>query len=149
MKSFVSAFVCSVLIVAILCASGTIPGAISLAPTLTGLSMFDNSGTAVTTVVSVKASAAGFYGYYIGNPNSTTCYLQIFNVGSGSVMLGSTVPNLTLPIPPQNVSNGNGGANLSFSIPIAFSTALSVASTTTPNGGITTGCGMIVNLWFQ
>lgn len=135
--------------VTLLWASGISPSSLSLTPTTTGLSMFDNSGTAVTGVVSVKGSAGGLYGYYIGNPNATTCYMQVFNLASGSVSLGSTTPNLTLPIPPQNATNGNGGANLTFPIPIAFSAAISLASTTTATGSTTTGCGMTVNVWYQ
>ena len=138
------------LLAAVLLFGSTVGSAlISLSPTTTGLSMFDNSGNPVTAVVAVKASGGGLYGYYIGNANTTTCYLQIFNVASGSVSLGSTVPNLTFPIPPQNATNGNGGANLALSIPITFSTAISLASTTTAAGGTTTGCGMTVNIWYE
>jgi hypothetical protein len=108
-----------------------------------GLSMFDNSGTNVTTVVSVKSSAGNLYGWFIGNTNATVCYVQIFNVASGSVTLGTTAPNLTLPIP------ATSGANLSLVIPIAFGTAISVASTTTATGATTTGCGQTINFWYQ
>lgn len=112
-----------------------------------GLSIFDNSGTSVTSVVSVKSSAGALYGWYLGNANTINCYLQIFNTASGSVTLGTTAPVMSLLIPATSTSPG--AANLTLTIPISFGTAISVASTTTATGATTTGCGQTVNLWYQ
>jgi hypothetical protein len=82
-----------------------------------------------TTVVSVKSSAGQLGELLCYNPNSSAVYVQIFNVASGSVTLGSTSPVLSIPIAPQSTGGlplANPGIN--------FSTAISIAATTTATG---------------
>jgi len=76
----------------------------------------------------VKASAGVLYGVVGVNVGASDCYLQVFNVASGSVTVGSTTPNLVVPL----LSTGG----VSFPIPIGaqFDTAITVALTTTPTG---------------
>jgi len=88
-----------------------------------------SSQTALTnTAVSVKASAGQFGGYMFNNPNASITYIQIFNVASGSVTLGTTAPTYVVPIPP------NASANVEFANGIAHATAISAAATTTATG---------------
>jgi hypothetical protein len=83
-----------------------------------------------TTVVSVKSSAGQLGMLYCYNPNSVQAYVQVFNVASGSVTLGTTSPTGgSYPIAPTST----GGLAMS-SIGIQFSTAISVAATTTATG---------------
>lgn len=96
-----------------------------------------------TTAATVKSSAGNLYGYYIFNPNSSACFLQVFNTTSPT--LGTTTPIFSFGIP------GTGAANLPPA-PTAlanFGTAISVASTTTANGATTCTTGMTVNVWFD
>ena len=106
-----------------------------------GASMFFNSALS-TTVQSVKSSAGRLYGWYIYNPNGSVEYVQIFNVASGSVTLGSTTPTLSLGIAP----NMSGSARDIF--PGLFATAISCAATTTPTGNTAPGTGLVVNLFY-
>lgn len=102
-------------------------GGVAVVPANSGGTLtFDNAVT--TTVQSIKASTGQLYGYHIFNPNSTVCWVQLFNLAAGSVVLGTTVPFKSLGIPAL------GGAVTSKTIGAAFDTAISVAVTTTRNG---------------
>jgi hypothetical protein len=103
-----------------------------------GMAVFNNSGTAITTPVNVKMGSTNLYGWYLFNTTAAVCYLQVFT--SAAPTLGTTIPFLNPGIP------ANGGANLSFTVPINFNPALTVAATTTPTGNVT--CAMAVNLFY-
>ena len=109
----------------------------TLSPTTTsGLSVANfTSGdtfTALTnTAQAIKASAGNLYGYYIYNPNSSAVYVNLYNVASASVTVGTTTPLMNLAIP------ASSGANLMFPYPITFSNAGWSASCTTTGGGNT------------
>jgi hypothetical protein len=96
-------------------------------------------GSAVTTAASVKAAPGSLYGYIIGNPNASACYLQVFN--ATSVTLGTTTPVLSIQL------TASGGANVSFP-PIAFGTGIMVAATQTATGSTTCTTGLTVNLLY-
>jgi len=109
----------------------------TLTPTTTsGLSVANfTSGdtfTALTnTAQAIKASAGNLYGYYIYNPNSSAVYVNLYNVASASVTVGTTTPLMNIAIP------ATSGANLMFPYPITFSNAGWSASCTTTGGGNT------------
>jgi hypothetical protein len=108
-------------------------------------SPFDNGGTPVSNPVTVKSSQGNLYGWFITNTSTSLCYLQLFNVAAPT--LGTTVPVLSLGVP-----GGTGATELSveqsLSIPIGFSTAISVAGSTTQGATGATACTLAVNLWF-
>src|ERR1019366_5173382 len=82
------------------------------------------------TAVSIKSSAGTLGMLICGNVNSSQEYIQVYNIASGSVSVGSSTPVLSIPIP----AAANGGFTLSV-VGITFSTAISVAATTTATGG--------------
>lgn len=82
-----------------------------------------------TTVTAIKASAGSLYMLRCYNPNATAAYVQVFNVASGSVTLGTTTPVQSYGIPATSA----GGVALS-PVGMAFSTAISYAATTTATG---------------
>lgn len=85
--------------------------------------------TALTsTAQAIKASAGQIYGYYIHNPNTSTAYVIVYNIASGSVTVGTSTPKLVFAIP------AGSSANVEFSNGIAFDTAMSAAATTTGGG---------------
>lgn len=103
-----------------------------------------SSQTALTnTVVSVKSSAGTLGGYMIFNSNASVAYVQVFNVASGSVTLGTTSPTYVLSIPPGSA------ANLELTCGVNHSTAISVAAT----GGTTTnaspGTALVAAIFFK
>jgi hypothetical protein len=82
------------------------------------------------TATAIKASAGQLGMLYCYNPNSSQVYAQIYNTASGSVTVGSTSNVLTIGIP----ATSNGGFPMNFP-GIQFSTAISIALTTTAAGG--------------
>jgi hypothetical protein len=82
-----------------------------------------------TTVFSIKSSAGWLGKAQCDNPNTGEVFLQIFNVASGSVTLGTTVPTDILPLEP-GLNNG-----WVMALPgVQYGTAMSAAVTTTPTG---------------
>ena len=97
-----------------------------------GSTAFTNSGSAITTAVTVDASAGSFYDYAATNTNASTGYwVEFFNASSGSITLGTTPPVWMMYVPP-----GPSGTVEHFAMPHAFSTALSVAFVTSPDGAL-------------
>ena len=85
---------------------------------------------ALTNLAQTVKAGAGQLGFVqCDNVTNSFAYVQIFNVAAGSVVLGSTVPSQTLPIP-ANLSNGFVIAPVG----LQYNTAISVAATTTDNG---------------
>ena len=114
----------------------TVQGVASMTPVQISASLGTASGwtpkllnALSTTVVSIKSSAGQLGMLQCYNPNSTQAYIQIFNIASGSVSLGSSTPLQSIPIGPTNT----GGFTLSL-VGLQFSTAISVAATTTATG---------------
>jgi hypothetical protein len=95
-----------------------------------------------TSLVPVKASAGNLYGYHIYNPNSVVAYVQLFNLGSGSVTLGSTTPTAVLVVP------ANGGLDTQPGLPIGFGTAITAAATTTATGSTALASSLVANFWY-
>jgi hypothetical protein len=83
-----------------------------------------------TTVTAIKASPGWLGKMLCNNPNPSVAYVQVFNIAAGAVTLGSSLPVDIVPVPPNSL---NGG----FALPFPgerFSTAISLAATTTPTG---------------
>ncbi len=88
-----------------------------------------NSQTALTsTKAQIKGSAGNFGGYMIYNPNSTAYYVQVWDLASASVTVGTTAPTYVITVP------ATSGANLEISNGINHATGITVAFTTTPTG---------------
>lgn len=94
------------------------------------------------TAVAVKAAAGTLAGVHIYNPNSSSSFVQFYNVAQGSVTVGTTTPNYTLFIPAQGGVDGG-------ILPIAFSTAITIAATTTITGGTAPSTALLVNLQYK
>lgn len=90
-----------------------------------------------TTVQSIKSSAGQLGKMLCYNPNSSVAYIQIFNIASGSVTLGSSVAVDVVPVP----ATLNGGYTLPFPGE-QFSTAISFAATTTATGSTAPGTAL-------
>jgi hypothetical protein len=77
----------------------------------------------------VKASAGQVYWIHAINLASNVRYLKIYNATAATVVVGTTVPDLTFPIPTAGSANG-AGFTLAIPNGIAFSTAITIAATT-------------------
>jgi hypothetical protein len=88
-----------------------------------------NSQTGLTnTKVAVKASAGTFAGYMLYNPSASASYVQVFDVASGSVTLGTTPPTYVIGLP------AGAAANVEFKVGIPHATAITLAATATATG---------------
>jgi hypothetical protein len=101
------------------------------------------SGSIGATVTAVKAGAGQLYGYYFYNPNASVAYVQVFDVATGSVTLGTTTPKLSLGIP------AGSAANLDISNGVAFGTAITIAITTTRAGSTGPGSTVDYNVLYK
>jgi hypothetical protein len=95
---------------------------------------------AVTTAVTVKSATGNLYAWFIYNPNASACSLDLFNTTSPT--LGTTVPVLSLMVPPTSAANIAPGAAAWAN----FSTAIGAAAVTSPGGASTCATGMTVDL---
>lgn len=77
----------------------------------------------------IKGSAGQVYWIHAMNLSSSTRFLKLYNATSATVVVGTTTPDLTFPIPTQGDTNG-AGFTLSIPNGIAFGTAITIAATT-------------------
>lgn len=97
-----------------------------------------------TTVQTVKGTAGTLGGYFIYNPNASVAYVQIFDVATATtVTLGTTSPDIILPIP------ATGGANLEFANGVAMANGIKLACTTTATGSTAPGTGLDMTVFYK
>jgi hypothetical protein len=77
----------------------------------------------------IKGAAGQVYWIHAMNLSNAVRYLKLYNATAATVVVGTTVPDLTFPIPTQGDTNG-AGFTLSIPNGIAFGTAITVAATT-------------------
>lgn len=77
----------------------------------------------------VKGTAGQVYWLHAINLKATPLFLKLYNATAASVTVGTTVPDLTFPIPSQGDTNG-AGFTLAIPNGIAFGTAITIACTT-------------------
>jgi len=94
----------------------------------------------------VKATAGKLYGWYMFNAASSTRYVKFYNDTVANVIVGTTVPTLTIPLP------AGAAANVEFSMGIPFSSAITIAATTgvgTADTGAPGANEVIVNIFYK
>lgn len=104
-----------------------------------GASSF-RSVTLTNTAVAVKASAGTVSFLHVANVSggAVTCYLHLYNAAAADVTVGTTTPIWSM------VLVANAVQTVPFTVPLQFSTAISVAATTTAGGS--TACGTLLTL---
>lgn len=123
--------------------SFTNPMPVTPTPAVTG-GWTPYSNTALgSTKASVKTAAGTLGGWMIYNPNTVVAYVQVFDVASGSVTVGTTTPTYVLSIPPTSA------ANLEATCGINHATAIIVAATTTPTGSGNPTTGLVVAMFYK
>lgn len=115
-----------------------VPQAAGSGPALISYASITNTVTAAGT-----SAAHNLLGWSVGNlANAAVSYVQVFNLATGSVTLGTTPPTFVIAIP------ANGGSNLSLQFPVGFSTAISYAVTTTATGNTAPGAACNVTFFY-
>ena len=77
----------------------------------------------------IKATAGRVYWIHVINLSAAVLYLKFYNKTAANVTVGTTVPDLTFPVPSNG---GTDGAGFVLPIPngIVFNTAITIAATT-------------------
>lgn len=101
------------------------------------------SGSIGATATAVKSSAGTLGAYYIYNANTSVVYVQIFDLATGSVTLGTTAPKWSIGIP------ASGAANLELVNGLKFSTAITIAVTTTRAGSTAPTSTVDINMAYD
>lgn len=95
----------------------------------------------------VKTSAGQLYGYYFANLHASSWrYLKFYNDTAANVVVGTTTPFLTIPLP------ATSAGHIMFSHPVKFSVALSAAATTGVADNDTGAPGaneVVLNAWYK
>jgi len=102
------------------------------------------SNTALLAVKAVvTAGKTQLYGYNISNPNGSVAYVQVFDLLTADVTVGSTTPTYTLSVPPS------GGLDGVFPLGIMHRYGLVIAATTTATGSTALGSALVVSLFYR
>jgi hypothetical protein len=99
-------------------------GAVNVKPTTSGGLTIFRSIDLDETEEEIKATAGQLYGWFIFNAAASTHYVKFYNATAATVVVGTTTPVLTIPVP------AGSAANVEFANGIAFGTAITAAATT-------------------
>ena len=77
----------------------------------------------------VKGTAGQVYWIHAINTTAAPLYLKLYNATAATVVVGTTAPTLTFPVP-GNADSDGAGFTLSIPNGIAFGTAITIAGTT-------------------
>lgn len=91
----------------------------------------------------IKATRGRVTWYHIYNPNSVVIYVHFYDLAAASVVVGTTVPVVSLAIPSITGAPVTLDGSVLYGIP--FATAISVAATTTPTGGTAPATALLFN----
>lgn len=130
--------------------SSTFPLSVNIVASTTGgwstYAALGGTGNALltSTAVAIKTSAGALGGVDFVNTGIAAAYVQIFDVASGSVTLGTTVPKMAKWVP------AGGAWEEKFQDEgIAFTTAITVAATTTTTGLTAPSTGINANIEYK
>ena len=98
----------------------------------------------------IKASAGQVYWIHAINLTAAALFLKFYNATAASVTVGTTVPDLTFPVP-GNADSDGAGFTLSIPNGIEFGTAITIAATTAVadnDSGAPGANALVVNLGY-
>jgi hypothetical protein len=107
-------------------------------------SVFDSDGD--NTAQAIKTSAGKLFDLEVSNPNTIDSFLQLFDLATGSITVGSTTPRLSFLVPAAASSTIRGAFDRHFGEDgLDFQAAISYSCTTTPTGSTDPSTGLTVN----
>lgn len=117
-------------------------GTITTVPSATGGWTPILASALTNSAVTVDASAGTLGYYFCWNPAAAVTYIQIYDI-AGAVTVGTSVPKMSLGIPPT------ASGNLEWSQGVHFANAIKVAATTTAGGGTAPATAADCNFGFK
>lgn len=127
-------------------AAGTnLVGFVTVTPSATGGWSKQMYAAQTTTVRTVKGTAGTWGGYgTIYNPNASVAYVQVFDVATATtVTLGTTVPDMIIPIP------AGSAANMEIVNGVNMANGIKLACTTTATGSTAPSTGLDLTVFFK
>lgn len=125
--------------------SGTVttnPNLPVVSATSSALTAFRN--VAVTnTAVAVKTTAGRVHQYHFGNPNTAVTYVHLYNVAAASVTVGTTTPVETFMVAANAALDGYWVNSLVFSTAISVAVSTSATASTAPTNGCLINLGYV------
>ena len=124
---------------------------VTAASTSGGVSTFSANGASggnallTNSLVAVKTSAGSLYGFDFVNTGNAAAYVQIFDAAPGSVTLGTTPPKLSKWVPP----GGSWEEKFAGEGRINFSTAITIAATSTATGNGAPNAPLLANVNYK
>lgn len=121
-------------------------GAVNVKPTTSGGLAIFRSLDVDETEEEIKSSGGQLYGWYLFNAAASTRYVKFYNATAASVIVGTTTPVLTIPVP------AGSAANVEYTNGIAFDTAITVAATTgvaDADTGAPSANDVVVNIFYS
>jgi hypothetical protein len=116
---------------------------LSASTSATGVDTYRNTALS-NTATAIKASAGSYYGWHYYNPNTSDVFVQLYDVAAASVVVGTTTPKITHWVPAQGALD-----DWPLAIPITFSTAITIAVTTTATGGTAPSSAILVDVYYK
>lgn len=116
-----------------------------IAGTTGGATPYRNAALSNTKQV-VKAAPGKVWWYNIFNPGVALAYLHFYDAASADVTVGTTVPTLSIALP--SIATASVGVDSPQVVGLQFSTAITIAATTTPGGGTAPGTALVVNIGY-
>jgi hypothetical protein len=77
----------------------------------------------------IKGTAGQLYSLYCFNSTNAILYVKLYNATAANVVVGTTTPVMTIPVPGNNDTDG-AGVVLTWPNGLAFDTAITIATTT-------------------
>ena len=114
----------------------TINAAVVAIEAKTTNTLFNPDSDNVKTVL--KASAGKLYKIHARNENAVDCFVQLWDLATGDVTVGTTAPKWSLLVP------AGGGVLDDHAPPMGFATAMTYASTVEPAGSTDPTIGLVV-----
>jgi hypothetical protein len=107
-----------------------------------GGKIYSNTALAETKAAAVTSRCLVF-NFLCVNPDATTIsYLQFFDLASADVTVGTTTPTFVMALSPKT------GYNIGLTCPVQFTTAMTVANTSTPTGNGAPATAAVVSLHY-
>jgi hypothetical protein len=115
---------------------------IGASSTVTGFNtLFDSDGDNTAQALTVNGS--NLYHVHVYNPNAAVAFVQLFDLATASVTVGTTAPKYVIFVP------ATGNTVEDFDVPMSFTTAATYACTTTATGNGDPTVGLTVSFGYK
>lgn len=113
----------------------------------TGVNLFFNAAVDEDPVVNVHSTGRTLvFSIHAICPDTTDCYLQMFNAAAANVTVGTTTPAQSFLLPGGTGANNKGAYAITFPAPLQFDTALSIAVTAGPTNNVAPTGDAVINI---